>query len=248
MGDSNITNQSTSVLASEYTQPGTLRLEFVSRSFDISDRTVDALKGVNLTIAAGEFVAIMGYSGSGKTTTLNILGLLDRPTAGSYFVGDVRTNDLSQNERARMRKDKFGFIFQNFNLLDRYTVLQNIELAMVYQRVSGAASRRLALDLLNQLGLSGKAQARPHQLSGGQAQRVAIARALINNPPIILADEPTGNLDETAAREVVGLLKTLSNRGTTVVMVTHSPEVAQYASRTIVMKSGSVISAGESRV
>lgn len=241
MGELNSTNQTTSVLSPDFGQPGALRLELVSRSFTVSDNLVEALKGVNLSISSGEFVAIMGYSGSGKSTTLNILGLLDRPTAGAYFIGDILTNDLSQSERARLRKDKFGFIFQNFNLLDRYTVLQNIELAMVYQRVSGAASRRLALDLLSQLGLSGKANARPHQLSGGQAQRVAIARALINNPPIILADEPTGNLDETAAHEVVGLLKTLSARGTTVVMVTHSPEIAQYASRTVFMKSGSVV-------
>ena len=248
MGESDNTNQTTSVLTSEYVQPGALRLELVSRSFGDPKNQVDALKGVNLSIAPGEFVAIMGYSGSGKTTTLNILGLLDQPTAGSYYIGDIRTNDLSQTDRAHLRKDKFGFVFQNFNLLDRYTVLQNIELAMVYQRVSSGSSRRLALDLLNQLGLSSKAHVRPHQLSGGQAQRVAIARALINNPPVILADEPTGNLDEAAASEIVGLLKTLCGRGTTVVMVTHSPEIAQYASRTIIMKSGSVINNGDTHV
>ncbi len=231
------------LLGTEVNSAGSLRLEFVSRSFKLDDGvTANALKEVSLSIESGEFVAIMGYSGSGKSTMLNILGLLDSPSSGSYFVGGIDTAVLSQSERARMRRDKFGVIFQNFNLLNRYTVQQNIELALAYQRVPRKVSHQLAGDLLQQLGLEDKAQAHPQQLSGGQAQRIAIARALINNPPIILADEPTGNLDYTATTEIVQLLKALHTKGSTIIMVTHSDEVASAADRIISMQDGRIVS------
>jgi len=236
------TDQNSTVLTPDYTQVGALRFELVSKSFTLADKEVNAVQDLNFTVNPGEFVALMGSSGSGKTTTLNMLGLLDTPTAGTYSVGGTSTTGLSQAQKAHLRKNTFGFIFQNFNLLDRYTVVQNIELAMMYQRVSSSASRSLALDLLRQLGLADKAHARPHQLSGGQAQRIAIARALINNPPIVLADEPTGNLDESSAQEIVQLLHTLNKRGTTVIMVTHSKTIALSASRIISMSGGKIIS------
>ena len=237
-------NQSgVSLLGKEVNSVGSLRLEFVSRTFELDSKiTTTALKEVSLTVQPGEFLAIMGYSGSGKSTMLNILGLLDKPTSGSYFVGETDVSKLSRGERARMRRDKFGIIFQNFNLLNRYTVLQNIELALAYQKVPGRTSRRLAQDLLQQLGLADKAQVHPQQLSGGQAQRIAIARALINNPPIILADEPTGNLDRVATNEIVQLLQTLNAKGSTIVMVTHSSEVASAANRVVSMQNGRIIS------
>ena len=242
MQASSTSKEAPSLLGTSSTS-GALRLEFVSRVFELGDgTTATALKDINLTINPGEFVAIMGYSGSGKSTLLNILGLLDSPTSGSYTVNGVDTSALNQSKRARMRRDKFGIIFQNFNLLNRYTVQQNIELALSYQRVSRKASRSLARDLLQQLGLAAKANAHPQQLSGGQAQRIAIARALINNPPIILADEPTGNLDHTATLEIIQLLKTLHRQGSSVVMVTHSDEVAAAADRIIHMQDGRIVS------
>lgn len=224
--------------------PGALQFEFVSRQYRVGSSDIQALQPTNLTIEQGEFVAIMGHSGSGKTTLLNILGLLDMQSSGTYLVNGEDAKQLSAAHRARLRRDTFGFVFQNFNLLERYTVLQNIELALMYQRVSSASARQLSLGLLRQLGLSDKAQAHPHQLSGGQAQRIAIARALINNPPIVLADEPTGNLDVVAAQEVINLFGVLNSKGTTIVMVTHSDEVARQASRTIRMDSGRIISSG----
>lgn len=229
-------------LSAPQVSPGALQLEFVSRNFIVGKNPVKALQPTNLVIEQGDFVAIMGHSGSGKTTLLNILGLLDVQSDGVYSVHGTDTTQLSQAQRARLRRDTFGFVFQNFNLLERYTVLQNIELALMYQKVSAKAARQLAYNLLRQLGLSDKAEARPHQLSGGQAQRIAIARALINNPPIVLADEPTGNLDVEAANEVIGLFKALHSKGTTIIMVTHSNEVARSASRIVRMQSGKIIS------
>lgn len=234
---------STNSLLNGANPSGTLRLDFVSREFTLDEGVATkALQDIQLTINAGEFVAIMGYSGSGKSTLLNILGLLDSPTGGSYFIDGIDTSGLKQTQRARLRRDKFGIVFQNFNLLNRYTVEQNIELALAYQRISRRASKRLAHDLLQQLGLADKATVHPQQLSGGQAQRIAIARALINNPQIILADEPTGNLDYAATKEIVQLLKTLHSQGATVVMVTHSNEVAAAADRIVYMQDGRIMS------
>lgn len=241
MQPSAVQSKESSLLKSSHSS-GRLHLDFVSRDFELDQNTTaNALKNVNLTIESGEFVAIMGHSGSGKSTLLNILGLLDSPTAGTYYIGDIDTSKLNQSQRARMRRDKFGVIFQNFNLLNRYTVQQNIELALTYQQVSRKASKHLAESLLQQLGLSHKANVHPQQLSGGQAQRIAIARALINNPPIILADEPTGNLDYVATNEIVQLLKTLHANGSTVIMVTHSNEVAAAADRIIRVQDGQIV-------
>ncbi len=237
--------QSTSILGVDQSSPGSLRLEFASKNFQTEDgQEVQALKSVNLTVAPGEFVAIMGFSGSGKSTLLNILGLLDSPSAGKYFVGDQDTTSLSQVKRARLRRDRFGFIFQDFNLLNRYTVEQNIIMGLAYQSVNRETSKNLARSLLNQLGLLDKALVYPNHLSGGQAQRIAIARALINNPPVILADEPTGNLDSIATAEIVQLLKSLKEKGTTIVMVTHSKSVAASADRVVNMKSGQITHEG----
>jgi putative bacteriocin export ABC transporter (lactococcin 972 group) len=236
----NSNSKSQSVLGSEYGQVGSLRLEFISRSFDVDSSIVDAISDVNLSIGSGEFVAITGQSGSGKSTLLNILGLLDSPSSGKYYIGSEDVSKLSSSRKAALRKNKFGFIFQNFNLLDRYTVQQNVELAMAYQHISTKTLSELAFNLLKQMGLSDKINTRPHQLSGGQAQRVAIARALINSPPIILADEPTGNLDPSSAREVMQLLKALNRKGTTIVMVTHDEGLAEMADRRIFVNSGKI--------
>ena len=234
--------QISSVLSSRTSEQPLLRVEFVSKRYSTASGAVDALNEVSLDVRSGDFVALTGLSGSGKTTLLNIFGLLDIPSSGSYMVGGTVTNTLSQSQRAQIRKENFGFVFQHFNLLDRYTVLQNIELAMMYRKTSAKATRSLALDLLSQLGLSAKAGVRPHQLSGGQAQRIAIARALIHNPRVILADEPTGNLDPAAAQEITDLLKTLNKKGTTVVMVTHSADVARVASTHVTMNAGQIVS------
>ena len=231
-----------SILQDGYSQqPGSIHLEFISKTFSSDSSTTHALESVSLNIEPGEFVAIMGQSGSGKSTLLNIIGLLDKPDSGKYTFGGLDVSELSQSQRARLRRQKFGVVFQNFNLLNRYRVEQNIELALAYQTVSSKAGSRLTYDLLEQLGLSDKAKVHPQHLSGGQAQRVAIARALINNPPIILADEPTGNLDFAAAQEISQLLKTLNAKGTTIVMVTHSQEVASAASRIVTMQAGSIV-------
>lgn len=239
--------QISSILSSHAGGQPLLGVEFVSKKYHTAQGRVDALGEINLSIKSGDFIALMGLSGSGKTTLLNILGLLDIPSSGTYSVGGVVTNLLSQAERANIRKNNFGFVFQHFNLLDRYTVLQNIELAMMYRKTSQKAIRSLALDLLSQLGLSSKATVRPHQLSGGQAQRIAIARALIHNPRVILADEPTGNLDPAAAEEISQLLQTLNSKGTTVVMVTHSNEVARAAKKKITLEAGKIISTEQLR-
>lgn len=231
-----------SILSGQNTNQSLLRLEFVSKQYQTNDGAVSALSDINLSVQAGDFLALMGLSGSGKTTLLNIFGLLDLPTSGAYSVAGQSTNHLSQTSRAQIRRDTFGFVFQHFNLLDRYTVLQNIELAMMYRKTSAKATRALAFDLLSQLGLASKAGVRPHQLSGGQAQRIAIARALIHNPRVILADEPTGNLDPAAAQEITQLLRTLNSKGTTIIMVTHSQEVASAAKTKVTMESGKIIS------
>ncbi len=201
---------------------------------------MQALRDISLTIAGGEFLAIVGPSGSGKTTLLDIIGCLSRPAAGRYFFQDTDTSRLSDAELARLRNQKLGFVFQTFHLLPKLTVLENVELPLVYAGVQKTERCRRARELLERLGLTERLHHRPNQLSGGQAQRAAIARALVNRPTLILADEPTGNLDSAAGAEVLGLLHQLNREGHTVVLITHDRDVASQASRVVTLRDGAV--------
>lgn len=203
---------------------------------------VEALKNINLKIKSGEFVAIIGPSGSGKSTLMHIIGVLDKPTSGSVTLEDHNIANLSEEGLAALRNKHIGFVFQAFNLLPRTTALENVELPLVYSGVPGSERKARAEEALNIVGLVDRSGHTPSQLSGGQQQRVAIARALITKPSLILADEPTGNLDSKAGREILNLLKDLNKKGNTIVMVTHELEIAQEASRIIQMKDGEIIS------
>ena len=210
--------------------------------YAIGDEPVHALDGVSLSVDEGEFVAIMGASGSGKSTMLNILGCLDVPTSGSYLLDGVEVASRSATELAHIRNAKLGFVFQNFNLLPRTSALENVELPDLYMgRLSMRARRRRALKLLKRVGLGGRHSHTPAQLSGGQQQRVAIARALMNNPPVLFADEPTGNLDTKSSIEIMNLFTELSDEGITIVMVTHEDDIAAYAKRHVVMRDGKIM-------
>jgi putative ABC transport system ATP-binding protein len=220
-----------------------IELTAVRRTYLTGEVEVHAVRGVTLTVGRGEFVAIMGASGSGKSTLMNILGCLDRPTAGRYLLDGVDVADLDSNALADLRNGKLGFVFQNFNLLPRTSALENVELPMLYthRHVSGRELRQRALAALTQVGLADRADHQPSQLSGGQQQRVAIARALVNAPPVLLADEPTGNLDSQTSLEVMAVLQQLHRAGITILMVTHEHDIAQYASRTVTMRDGLVV-------
>jgi putative ABC transport system ATP-binding protein len=223
----------------------------VSRLIEIRDlkkiyaqgeEPVHALDGVSLSIDYGEFVAIMGASGSGKSTMLNILGCLDSPTSGSYLLDGIEVAKRSAAELAHIRNEKLGFVFQNFNLLPRTSAIEQVELPDLYLgRLSRRERRRRALELLKRVGLGGRGTHTPAQLSGGQQQRVAIARALMNKPPVLFADEPTGNLDTKSSVEIMNLFTELSNEGITIVMVTHEDDIAAYAKRRLVMKDGNLV-------
>lgn len=218
-----------------------IQLDHIHKTYTMGDVEVHALRGVSLTIREGEFVAIMGASGSGKSTTMNIIGCLDRPTKGSYILDNRDVSQLSKDERADIRNQKIGFVFQGFNLLSRTSAMENVELPMLYAGLDTAERQRRAIEALKSVGLAGREQNHPNQLSGGQQQRVAIARALVNQPALILADEPTGNLDSRTSIEVMEIFQRLNqDQGITLVLVTHEPDIAEYAKRVIVFKDGKI--------
>ena len=220
-----------------------IRTENLTRIFRTEEIETIALNGVNINVKDGEFVAIMGPSGCGKSTLLNILGLLDTPTEGKYWLGEEEVGHLKERERTAYRKGRIGFVFQNFNLIDELTVEENIDLQLKYLGIGKAERKERVLDILRKVKLSHRAKHYPHQLSGGQQQRVAIARAVVGKPSIILADEPTGNLDSKNGAEVMHLLTELNHEGTTIVMVTHNEHDAKIAHRTIRLFDGQIVEA-----
>jgi putative ABC transport system ATP-binding protein len=220
-----------------------VRLVDVHKTYRTGDVEVPAVRGVSLNIRGGEFVALMGASGSGKSTLMNILGCLDRPTSGSYVLDGADVSALDRDRLADIRNRNIGFVFQNFNLLARTSARENVELPLLYgeRRLTNAEVRAKADQVLASVGLAGREDHHPSQLSGGQQQRVAIARALINDPEIVLADEPTGNLDSRTSVEIMGIFQQLNDRGITIIMVTHEPDIASYARRNVVMRDGLVL-------
>jgi putative ABC transport system ATP-binding protein len=221
-----------------------IRVVDLVKIYRMGDVEVRALDGVSVTIQAGEFVAVMGSSGSGKSTFMNIVGCLDRPTSGKYFLDGEDVSELSRDERAEIRNAKIGFVFQSFNLLSRTSALENVELPLLYARDTHAADHRAekARRCLAIVGLAGREDHYPNQLSGGQQQRVAIARSMINDPAIILADEPTGNLDSRTSEDVIAVVQTLNEQGKTILLITHEPDIARYAKRIVTFKDGRVLS------
>jgi putative ABC transport system ATP-binding protein len=220
-----------------------IRVEEVHKTYRMGDVEVPALRGINLTIAHGEFVAVMGSSGSGKSTFMNILGCLDRPSAGRYFLEGQEVGSLSADEWAHIRNKRIGFVFQGFNLLSRTSALENVELPMMYNGFASQERHRRAIEVLTLVGLGNRLDHTPNQLSGGQQQRVAIARALVNRPPLVLADEPTGNLDSGTSSEIMGLFQQLNrDQHISVILVTHEGDIAEYARRQIVFRDGLVVS------
>jgi len=219
-----------------------IRLDEVRKTYKTGEVEVQAVRGVSIEIGHGEFVALMGSSGSGKSTLMNIIGCLDRPTSGRYLLDGEDVSSLSRDDLADVRNRKLGFVFQNFNLLARTSALENVELPHLYSEVplTNAQLREKAERVLAAVGLEGRGDHTPSQLSGGQQQRVAIARALINDPEVLLADEPTGNLDSRTSVEVMGIFQSLNEKGITIIMVTHEPDIASYARRNVVMKDGLV--------
>ncbi|MBK7534096.1 MAG: ABC transporter ATP-binding protein [Myxococcales bacterium] len=213
----------------------------IERTYKMGDNVVAALRGVDLTIEAGTSVAVMGTSGSGKSTLMNVMGCLDQPTAGSYHLQGRDVSRLSRAELAEVRGKMIGFVFQSFNLLSRTSALENVELPLIYQGIPARERHRRALAAIEQVGLGGRADHHPSQLSGGQQQRVAIARALVGDAPIIMADEPTGNLDTRTAHEVMGILRGLVGQGKTVILVTHEADIAAHASRVVTLRDGLII-------
>ena len=220
-----------------------LRVKDLLKNYRMGDMEVPALRGVTLAIGCGEFVAVMGSSGSGKSTFMNILGCLDRPTSGKYFLDGDEVGALTADQWADIRNQRIGFVFQGFNLLARTTALENVELPMMYNGCSGKQRHQRALEVLGLVGLDERLDHTPNQLSGGQQQRVAIARALVNRPSLILADEPTGNLDSATSGEIMGLFQKLNrDQGITIVLVTHETDIAEYAKRQIHFRDGLVVS------
>jgi putative ABC transport system ATP-binding protein len=219
---------------------GIIQIENVHKYYDLGETKVHALRGVNVRIERGEFVAIMGASGSGKSTFMNILGCLDKPTTGRYLLEGIAVSELSKKELATIRNRKIGFVFQGFNLLSRTTALENIELPTLYAQISKEEGRKRALEAVELVGLGDRVQHFPSQLSGGQQQRVAIARGLVNRPSILLADEPTGNLDSRTSVEILEVFQKLNDNGLTIVLVTHEPDIAEFAKRAIHFRDGTI--------
>ena len=219
-----------------------LTLDNICKKYNQGELAVMAIKNINLTIEKGEFVSIMGTSGSGKSTMMNILGCLDRPTEGHYFIEDEDVERFNESRLADIRNKKIGFVFQSFNLLPKLSSVENVELPMVYAGIGRKQRRERAIEALTKVGLEKRIYHKPNELSGGQRQRVAIARALVNDPSILMADEPTGNLDTKSTYEVMGIFQQLNDGGVTVVMVTHEPDVAQFTKRIVVFKDGDIIS------
>jgi len=215
-----------------------LELENITKVYKAGQTEVPALRGIRCRIESGEMVSIIGPSGSGKSTLMNIIGCLDKPTSGRYLLDGTEVSELNDNQLAEIRNKKIGFVFQSFNLLSRTTALANVELPLIY---SGASNRRQrALQVLESVGLAHRVTHRPSELAGGEQQRVAIARALVNNPSLILADEPTGNLDTQTSQEIMLIFKQLNQRGMTIVLVTHEPDIAAYTQRTIKLRDGQI--------
>ena len=219
-----------------------IRLTNISRRYQMGSETIHALREVSLDIARGEYVAIMGPSGSGKSTLMNLIGCLDTPTSGQYELNGVHVSEMDDNQLAEVRNREIGFIFQTFNLLPRSDALRNVELPLIYAGMPSHERRQVALDALRHVGLENRIHHKPNELSGGQRQRVAVARALVNKPSILLADEPTGNLDTKTGNEILGLFEELSRKGNTLIVVTHEEDVARHARRIVRIRDGLIAS------
>lgn len=217
---------------------GLMVVEQLKKVYHLDKVKVEALRGISFVVKEGEFVSIMGPSGSGKSTLMHIIGCLDYPTEGKYFLTEQDVTGLDDNQLALFRNKKIGFVFQQFNLLSRITNLRNVELPLIYAGISSLERQRMAIKALQEVGVDHRANHRPNEISGGERQRVAIARALVNNPSIILADEPTGNLDSKTGHDIMKIFQNLNERGNTIILVTHESEIAQYARRIIYLRDG----------